>query len=149
MIRLAFLLLISLLALTGCPTGDGELDALTWDPPIDDRRAGELDFGTVAVGTNPPPSGTIQVTNNTDEPFTMGVNCNNLQGTPFNISCPTEDTEIPAAGSEDAAGNPNNFLAVGGTLLVGPNDVGEVEATITFDADNTIWTFALIATVTN
>ena len=62
---------------------------------------------------------------------------------------PPAHTEIPAAGSEDAAGNPNNFLAVGGTLLVGPNDVGEVEATITFDADNTIWTFALIATVTN
>lgn len=142
-------LALSLLVLAGCPSGDGDLADITWDPPVDDRGAGELDFGTVAVGTNPPPSGTIIATNNTDEVISMGVDCDNLVGTPFNISCPTDRTDIPPLGSEDAAGAANNFLAVGGTLLVGPNDVGAVEATITFDADNTIWTFALIADVTN
>ncbi len=147
MLRLA--LALSLLVLTGCPTDGGELDALSWDPPVDDRGAGEIDFGTVAVGTNPPPSGTVVVTNNTDESISMGVDCDNVLGTPFNITCPSDRVDIPPAGSEDAAGEANNFLAVGGTLLVGPNDVGEVTATIAFDADNTIWTYALIATVTN
>ncbi len=147
MLRLA--LALSLLVLTGCPIDDGELDALTWDPPVDDRGAGEVDFGTVAVGTNPPPSGTIVATNNTEESISVGVDCDNVLGTPFNITCPSDRVDIPPVGSEDAAGSANNFLAVGGTLLVGPNDVGEVTATITFDADNTIWTFALIATVTN
>mgnify|MGYP007046912599 CR=1 FL=1 len=147
MLRLT--LALSLLILTGCPTDGGELPDLSWDPPVDDRGAGEVDFGTVAVGTNPPPSGTIVATNNTDEIISMGVDCDLVVGTPFNISCPTDRVDIQPLGSEDAAGSANNFLAVGGTLLVGPNDVGEVETTISFNADNTIWTFALIATVTN
>ena len=146
MFRLA--LALSLLILTGCPTDDGELPPLSWDPPVDDRGAGELDFGTVVVGTNPPPSGTIIATNNTEESISMGVNCAGVTA-PFNITCPSDRVDIPPLGSEDAAGSANNFLAVGGNLLVGPNDVGEVAQTISFDADDTIWMFALVATVTN
>ena len=144
-----FIPFLALLLLTGCPTDDGELADLTFDPPVDDRGAGELDYGTVVVGTNPPPSGTIVVTNNTDAVISMRVDCDNLAGTPFNISCPTDRVDIQPLGSEDAGGSPNNTLAVGGTLLVGPNNVGEIATSISFDANDTIWTFALVATVTN
>ncbi len=146
MLRLA--LALSLLVLAGCPTDDGGLDDLSWDPPVDDRGAGEVDFGTVPVGTSPPASGTIVVTNNTEESISMGVDCDRV-GAPFNITCPADRVDIPPLGSEDATGAANNFLAVGGTLLAGTDDVGEISATIVFDVDNTIWTFALIATVTN
>ena len=149
MISVRLGLALSLLGLAGCPTDTGELPDISWDPPVDDRGAGELDFGTVPVGTNPPPSGTIIATNNTDAAISMGVNCGNLSGTPFNISCPTDRVDIQPLGSEDAAGSANNFLAIGGNMFVGPNDVGEVATTITFDSENTIWTFSLLATVTN
>ncbi|MCO4771176.1 MAG: hypothetical protein KDA24_14175 [Deltaproteobacteria bacterium] len=126
--------------LTGCPTGDGDLADLTFDPAVDDRGNATIDIGDVEVGTNPPPSATIIVTNNTDEEVSVGVDCDDIAGTPFNISCPAE-LLIPAAGSDD------NTRPIGGTLLVGPNDVGSVQASIFFDYDDRVYAFILLANV--
>ena len=147
--RPCLVLTASVLLLAGCPSEEPELAALTFEPAVDDRGAGSIDFGSVAVGTNPPPSATIVVTNNSDAVISLGVDCDDLAGTPFNISCPADRVDIPAAGSEDPNGAANNFTAVGGTLLASSGSVGEVSATIFFDWDNQIWTFAIRATVTN
>ena len=151
--RPAFPALLALLAslglLAGCPSEEPLIDDLTFDPEVDERGAGSIDFGNVAVGTNPPPSARIVATNNSDAVISLGVDCDDLAGTPFNISCPADRVDIPPAGSEDPNGAANNFAAVGGTLLAGAGNVGDVAATIFFDWDNRIWTFAITATITN
>lgn len=143
------LLLLTLAAglLAGCPTEGEALADLTFDPAVDDRGNATVDLGDVVVGTNPPPSATIIVTNNTDEEISVGVDCDDLAGTPFNISCP-ESLTIPAAGSEDSTGAADNSRPIGGALLVGPNDVGSVTASIFFDHDNRVYAFTLLANVT-
>jgi hypothetical protein len=102
--------------LSGCPTDGGDLPDLTFDPAVDERGNATLDLGDVAVGTSPPASATITITNNTEEEITLGVDCDAIAGTPFNISCPASLT-IQPAGSEDGAGEPNNTAAIGGALL--------------------------------
>lgn len=134
--------------LAGCPTGDGDLPDLTFDPAVDDRGNATIDLGDVAVGTNPPPAATIQVFNNTDAEVTVGVDCDDIAGTPFNISCP-ESLTIPELGSTDGTGAANNSGAVGGTLLAGPNDIGAVNASIFFDYNDRIYVFSLNANITN
>ena len=148
--RLGTSLLVASALLVGCPTDDGELAPITFDPAVNERGSGTIDLGDVEVGTNPPPSFTIIATNNTDEAVSIGVNCNTLAGTPFgSVSCPTDRVEVPEAGSTAPDGAANNTLAVGGNLLVGPNDVGEHSASILFDSDNVIYTFTLRVNVTN
>jgi len=134
--------------LAACPSADGDLADITFDPAVDERGNATIDLGDVEVGTNPPPAATIQVFNNTDSEVTVGVDCDDIAGTPFNISCPAELT-IPEAGSEDGTGAANNFGAVGGTLLAGPNDVGAVSASIFFDYNDRIYVFALNANIVN
>ena len=147
MTRTLLLLTLALSFLTGCPPEGEGLADLTFDPPVDDRGNAVVDLGDVVVGTNPPPSATIIVTNNTDEEISVGVDCDTLAGTPFNISCP-ESLTIPPEGSEDASGSADNSRPIGGALLVGPNDVGSVTASIFFDHDNRVYAFTLLANVT-
>lgn len=133
--------------LAGCPTEGGDLADLTFDPPVDDRGNASIDLGDVEVGTNPPPNATIVVTNNTDAEVTVGVDCDDFNGTPFSGSCPANGLIIPAVGSEDPTGAANNFGAIGANLLIGPNDVGEHAASVFFDYDDRVYVFNLLANV--
>ena len=94
------LLLPALLAvgLSGCPTDGGELADLTFEPAVDDRNSATVDLGDVPVGSSPPASATIIATNNSDEEIVLGVDCDDIAGTPFNISCP-ETLTLPPVGS--------------------------------------------------
>jgi|GEM_PF-6042596 len=144
------LFVLALAFLAGCPTNDGELADITFDPPVDDRGTATIDLGDVEVGANPAPNASITVTNNTDEEISVGLDCDAIAGTPFTISCPSSgELIIPALGSEDPTGAANNFGAIGGNLLYGPNDVGTVSASIFFDFDNRIYVFNLAANIVN